>query len=140
MSTSRCRLRPAIFFPRVVAPIPAAAGRLDRLAVQHGGRRVPGATVQLPHLGPQGVVDPVPGAVGLPPPEVGVHRLPRRIVVRHGPPRAPGAEQVEHRVGQVAVVVLPRPAARLRSREQVLDVVPLEVLQVGRVWLPCHAT
>src|SRR5262245_59677297 len=41
VSTTTCRLRPAIFFPRVVPLGAAGLGRLDRLAVDHasaGGR------------------------------------------------------------------------------------------------------
>lgn len=37
VSTNGCRLRPLIFFPRVVALGAADLGGLDRLAIHHGG-------------------------------------------------------------------------------------------------------
>src|SRR5215475_10946412 len=57
VSTSTCRLRPPIFFPRVVPLGAAGLGRLDGLAVEHAGRRRRLATVQLAQVHPQDGVD-----------------------------------------------------------------------------------
>src|SRR5262249_57116928 len=62
VSTSRCRLRPPIFFPGVVPLGAAGLGRLHRLAVDHPGgrRRLP--LVELADVHPQDVVDRFPEA------------------------------------------------------------------------------
>lgn len=141
VSTSRCRLRPATFFPPVVPLRAAALGRLHRLAVDDpgAGRRLP--PVGTSDLGPEGVVDLLPHP-GVPPRvEVVADRLPRREVVGQHPPGAPAPRQVEDGVDHLPQRVLPGPPGRaVALREQVADVVPLEVGQVARVSLPCIGT
>ena len=132
-------MRPPIFFSRVVAAFATAVGRLDRLAIQDG-RGWPGlAALDAAAFGAEGVVDPLPGSVGLPAAEVGVDRLPGREVVGQQPPGTAGAAEVEDSRDQVAVAILAGAAAGFGCRHQVLDVVPLQVRQVGWVGLPCHA-
>ena len=117
-------------------------GGLDRLAIDpQGGRRRRVAGLD-PHLRAERVVDALPHAGQAPQAEPGVHRLPRREVVRQQPPRLPGPEQVEHGVHHLAGVGRRPPAlagAGLDAREQRLDPLPLVVGQIGRVGLPCHA-
>jgi hypothetical protein len=59
--------------------------------------------------------------------------------VRQHPPGAAGPDQVEDGVHQVPAGVLSGPAAGHRAGDEVLDVAPLQVGQVRRVALPCHA-
>src|SRR6516162_4051668 len=141
VSTSTCRLRPAIFFPRVVAPGTAALGRLDRLAVDHGGAGRRLAVVHPPHVGPQDVVDLLPQAPVPPGVEVIGNGLPRREVVGEHPPGAAAAGQVEGGVDDLAQGVGAGPAgAGARLGEQVFDVDPLQVGQIAGVTHPCfHA-
>ena len=131
-------MRPAIFFPSVVAPVAPATRRLHRLAIQHRRGWPGGAVIEAPHFPPQSLVNPLPSAVGLPQPKIRVHRLPRREVMRQRSPRAASAQQVEHRIQQIAVTMPSRPASRLGSRNEVFDVVPLKIFQVCWVGLPCH--
>src|SRR5207237_4990937 len=86
VSTATNRLRPTTFFPRVGPARAALLGRLHRLAVEDRGRGLGIPPGRPPDLLPQGVVDPVPGAVPLPRPEVVERDPPARQVVG---PRAP---------------------------------------------------
>src|SRR5262245_20988279 len=141
VSTSRCRLRPATFFPPVVPLRAARLGRLHGLAIGHAGARRLLPVEELADVPPEGVVELLPDALVAPGVEVVRHRLPRGEVVRQHPPGGPGAGQVEDRVDDVLAVVGPGPAGPprgpLAAREQVGDVGPLEVGQVTRVSLPC---
>src|SRR5262245_59848018 len=131
VSTSTCRLRPATFFPPVVALGAAGLGRLHRLAVDDagaGGRLPPG---QAPDLGPQGGMDLLPDP-GVPPGvEVVGDGLPGREVARQHPPGAAAPGHVQDRVDDLPQGVGAGPARLPRaSGEEVLDVVPLEISQV----------
>jgi hypothetical protein len=133
-------LRPLIFFPRVEAAFAAPLAGLNRLAVEHGRGRLLVPALGVAQVGAQGVVDPLPGPVGLPAAEVAVDGLPGGEVVRQHSPGAAGGQEVEDGVEQVPVGVLPGPAAGLGAGDQVFDVGPLEVGQVRRVALPfAHA-
>src|SRR4051794_16326923 len=95
VSTATNRLRPATLFPPVVPVRAAQLGPLHRLAVHDRHRRprlLPGGP---PDLRPQGVVDAVPGAVGLPRPEVVEADAVRRQVVGQRPPDAAVAGLVQ---------------------------------------------
>src|SRR5262245_11978873 len=95
VSTSTCRLRPAIFFSAVVPLGATGLGRLHRLAVQDtgtGGRLSPG---QGANLGPQGGVDLLPDTSVPPGVEVVGYGLPGREVVGQQTPGAAAPGQVE---------------------------------------------
>src|SRR5438045_401053 len=77
VSTNTCRLRPATFFPPVVALGATGLRRFHRLAVDDAGTRGRFLAGGSPDIGPQGGVDPLPDP-GVPP---GVE------VVRDGLPR-----------------------------------------------------
>src|SRR5579859_2546945 len=142
VSTRTCRLRPPIFFPRVV-PLGAADLRgLDRLAVHHGGTGGRFAVVQLPQVDPEHAVDLLDQPGVAPGVEVVADQTPGREVVRQHAPGTAAAGQVEQGIHDVAQVVGAGPAAlaALGPVEQVLDVVPLEVGEVAGIVLPCvHA-
>ena len=123
-----CRLRPPIFFPRVVPPGSAGLGRLDGLAVDDagGGRRL--AAGAGAGVAAQGGVDLRPQAAVAPGVEVVGHQAPGREVVGQQPPGAAGAGDVQGGVDDLAGRVGAGPAgAPLVRAEQVADVVPLEV-------------
>src|SRR5262249_5953238 len=139
VSTSRCRLRPATFFPPVVPLRAARLGRLDALAVDDRPAGGIFAVVQAADADAEDVVDLVPEALVPPGVEVVGDGLPGREAVRQRPPGTAAAGQVEDGVDDLTPgvsAVPPRLAGRLPlRREQVLDVVPLEVRQVTRISL-----
>src|SRR5262249_7328013 len=102
VSTATNRLRPLIFFPRVEAARAALLGRLHRRAVEDGRGRLGLLAGLAPDLVAQGVVDPVPGAVPLPDPEVVEHDAVRRQVVGQGAPDAAVAGLVQDGVDDLA--------------------------------------
>src|SRR3954466_9960911 len=73
----------------VASLLPAHACGLDRLAVHHPGARFGISVLAHPHTLAQGGVDPLPGAVLTPHPQVMVDGLPRREVVGEQAPLAP---------------------------------------------------
>src|SRR5438067_1335105 len=113
VSTATNRLRPATFFPPVVPVRGTELGPLDRLTIDDRDGRLGVLPGGPPDLLPQRVVDPVPGAVGLPRPEVVEHDPVRRQVVRQGPPHAPVAGLVQDGVDHLPAGVPGRTAARL---------------------------
>src|SRR5262245_18300424 len=133
VSTHTCRLIPVTLFPPVEPAGPRLLGRPHGLAVGDAGRRL-GVLPPLgrPHGPPQGVLDPVPGAVRLPLREVPEGRVPVGQVGRQGPPRAPLADGVHDGVQQGPAGVLGRPPARLVGRDQGFQDRPLGVRQPGR--------
>jgi len=141
-STATNRLRPLVFFPRVVPLGSADMGRLHRLAIhtQRLGRRRR-SSIQA-HLLTQGGVDLVPHPGHAPEAEAGVDGLPgREVVGQHTPSRA-GAEVVEQRVEDLTRVVGGSAAlgtAGLGGRQQRLETLPLLVGEIGGVRFPFHA-
>lgn len=86
----------------------------------------------------------LPGAVGAPRGEGVADRLPRREVVRQGPPLAPRACDVQDRVHDVLEVVGAWPTGRtvaaVTTGDQVVNVLPLQFAQITGIRLPCaHA-
>src|SRR5262249_20237434 len=107
---------------------------LDRLAVGDARRRlVVVPPLGRPHLPPQGVLDPVPGAVLLPLLEVPEGGVPVRQGRRRGPPGAPPADRVQDGIEDSPAGVLRRPAAGLVGRDQGLEDGPQLVAHPGRV-------
>src|ERR1700739_171368 len=88
VSTSRWRLRPEIFFSRVVPAYAASVGGLHRLTIEDGGTRLRLAALECAKRPPQDLVHTLPRAVEAPTPIVAVYRFPGREIVRH---HAPGA-------------------------------------------------
>ena len=133
-----CRFRPPIFFSGVVAPLPAAARRLDRLTVDNRRRRRHCTALVAPQLIAQGIMHPLPCAVGLPLAKVSVDRLPRRIIMRQTTPRTARPHMIKHSVEQLAVGVTARPAAGFGSGNQMRNVLQLHIRQIGGIRLPGH--
>src|SRR5262249_1959551 len=122
VSTKTCRLRPAIFFPAVVALGAAGLGRLDRLAIEDAGAGRRLAVVEEANASPQRGMNVLPDALATPGVEVVGDGLPGREVMgqHHG--------------------VAARPAgAAIPLGKQMLDVVPLGVCQITGVTLPCRS-
>src|SRR5437868_5616646 len=105
VSTSSCRLRPRIFFPPIIAAWPADFGRLDGLAVQDRRRGLWCPSRLVPVLLPQGLLQPVPGAIAAPGIIVVAHALPGRIVRGDHPPLAARAQQGEDGVEDLPCVI-----------------------------------
>lgn len=120
--------------PRVVAVRPLF-GRLDRLAVEHPGGGLAMTPLGLAEVAPQLVEESVDGAVLLPRHEVPVDDLPGRQFVRHRPPLAAGAGDVEEGVDDLAPLVLGRSAALLGSRDESGDLGPLRPGQIAGIGL-----
>src|SRR5271165_543401 len=138
VSTSRCRLRPLIFFPRVVALGPAGFRRLDALAVddRRAGRVL--SAIGAADVETEDGVDFLPDAFVTPGVEVVRHRLPRREVMGQHPPGATAAGQVADGVDDVAQGVGAWPSTlALALREEVLNVVPLQIGKITGITLPC---
>src|SRR5262249_42367341 len=127
------------FFPPVVPLGPARLSGLDRLAVDDGPAGGVLTVVQAADADAEDVVDLLPDTFVPPGVEVVGHGLPRGEVVGQHPPGAAASGQVEDGVDDLTAgvsAVPPRLAGRLPfGREQMLDVVPLEVGQVARIRL-----
>lgn len=139
VSTTMCRLRPTSFFSPVEATWPALFGRLDALAIKHGGTRLglfaSLGSYSLSQLG----VQVFPSAILLPLAKVMKHNSIRRQIVRQATPRAAVAGDIQNGVDDFSPRILRRPAARLRPWHPRLDPPPLHVRQIGRVRVPSHA-
>src|SRR3954447_4271273 len=139
VSTSTCRLRPLIFFPRVVALRPARFGGLDGLAVDDAGRGGFLLALDGAEVDPQGVVDLLEEPLVPPGVEVVADQAPGREVVRQHPPGAATFGQVEQGVDHFAAGVGAAASGLAFGlplrREQVLDVLPLNLGQVAGVSL-----
>src|SRR5262245_41407630 len=110
--------------------------RLDRLAVQHGGRRLAVPAEGGPHVAAQQLQQSVEGAVALPLHEVPVDDPPGREVRGQHPPPAAGAGDVQQAIDDLAPRVLGGPAAGPGGGDDPLELGPLAVGQVGRVAVP----
>src|ERR1043166_6718221 len=99
----------------------AAAGWLDRLAVDTSDARVGVAALALADPPAQGGKEAVPGAVAFPGLEVVVDGLPRREVMRQGTPGTALAGQVEEGVDHLPHRGFPGSAARPRRGDQRLQ-------------------
>ena len=138
VSTSKCRLRPLTFFPRVVTTLSCLVRHLDTLAVEHADAWFGLPLVPAAHLLPESGVDASPSAV-VPPAGIElVHRSPLGEVVRQHSPSTPGAGDVEDGVEDLSHVGRAWPTARFGGRNQRLDPLPLRIGQIGGVSLPCH--
>jgi hypothetical protein len=125
-------------FATVVTAHARHCGRLDTLAIQTAGCRMLMPAGLVAHLCAQRVVDTLSGAVIPPDTEVMVDALPVRIVLgQHAPLRA-ADQNVQHRIQDLAHVQAARPPARFGGRDQVFDIIPVAVGQIGGVCLCIH--
>jgi|SRR5579864_253420 len=138
LSTSTCRLRPTTFFSPVVPSRAGQRRRLHGLAVESGRRWLRIATVQEAAVIAQGIVDVLPRSVLLPAAQVAVDGVPRGKVVGQHAPRAAASQYIKDRVHNVAAIVFGGSAARFWGWDQVSDVRPLPILEIGRIALPAH--
>src|SRR5581483_6689223 len=138
MSTSVCRLRPTIFFSRVVPSFSRVIRRLDGLAVQGGGtwfRRL-ALDFQAQVVADFGVQRlPQPGQ--LPTSHLRVDRLPPGEVVWQHPPRTTGPQQIPVGVENLPNRDLARPAIGCLGPQVRFDTLPLSVGKIGRIGLAC---
>jgi len=106
------------FSEKLQGPLPALAadaGRLDRLAVDGAGARLGVAPQSDAESLAQQALDPFPGAIPPPLPEVVEGRLPRRPVRGQQAPGAARAQQVQESVHDGAHAVASRPPGGARA-------------------------
>jgi hypothetical protein len=84
-------------------------------------------------------MDPFPGAARAPTPEVAVHGLPVRHIVRQQPPSASGADQVQDCVQNRQAIMFHGAPSKYGRRPQPLDSFPLSVAQIAGIAGPLHA-
>src|SRR5215213_2267307 len=121
--------------PVVTALFSANPGALDRLAIHHASAGLRISAQANPQAFSDGPVDPLPGAVDPPFPEVVVDGGPPGEVVRKHAPLAAASEEVEDGVKDLAKIVDPGPSESLGSWHVRLDVVPFGVGKIRRVSL-----
>ncbi len=133
-STATWRLRPLIFFARVVAALSGLVGCFDRLAVNNGCRRGHVAPFGVAQPIAQCVVDERPGPVLAPLAKVAIDGLPGAEVFGQKPPRAARSNDVEDGVDQGATVVAERASAfaptGLGCGHQRFDLVPFFIGEI----------
>ena len=127
---------PVDFLAGIVAPLVAALGALDALAVEAARRGLAAAAGHQTHVLPQMLMHLGPQPRVLPAPEVVIDRRPRRKMLGQVAPLAPGLDEVEDRVEQLAVGVLAWPARPAGLGEAVVDELPLGVGQITGVAHP----
>src|ERR1019366_8342351 len=100
---------PQDLLPRVVAALAALVRHLDALTVHDASTRLRILPRVLAHRPPQQVMDALPGTVQPPAPEVAVHGLPGRQVMRQHPLRTTRPQHVPDRVADLPPGMAPRP-------------------------------
>src|SRR6266702_5417967 len=96
VSTSRWRLRPQIFFPRVVAFFRATNRTgFDRLTVDHCRARFRISPLFFAHLFAERLQDAIPNPFALPATKVVIDGSPGRKLMRQQAPRTPTPKEVE---------------------------------------------
>jgi hypothetical protein len=132
-------LRPPIFFSRVVALGATRFGRLDGLTIEDAGTRRVLAIIKAADVNAEDVVDLLPEALIPPGVEVVGDGLPGGEIMWEHPPGTARAGEIEDGVDDLLAwvsAVSSGPAGGLPlRREQVLDIVPLEVGQITGVSL-----
>jgi len=107
--------------------------RPDGLAVEHGGAWGCLASSPFAVFEQQRMVEAIPDAFAFPSPQVVIDGLPRREVVRQKPLGAPGAQQIEDGVHDLALFGLARAASGAGVGDHGRNGGPLVVSQVGGV-------
>src|SRR5918911_1053402 len=108
LSTTTCRLRPATFLARVVAPLASGLGGLHALTVDHKRAGLCTPPGLLAHLLDQRRVDLLPGAVPTPFVKVVADTLPLGKLVGQQAPLAARAREVAQCVDHLAQIQLRR--------------------------------
>src|SRR5215203_7250172 len=116
--------------PVVTALFSAHPGALDRLGIHHACAGLRISARANPEAFADGSVDPLPGAVDTPFPEVVVDGGPLREVVGQQTPLATGLQEVEDGVEDLAKAVGPGPSVSLGGGQVRLYVVPFGVGKV----------
>src|SRR6201987_6520287 len=86
------------FLAGIKAACPAGLGGLDRLAVDHPGRRAGLAALRPAGAPQENVVEPQPHLTGAPGIEVALHRSVGRKLLGQQTPLAAGLGQIEYRI------------------------------------------
>jgi hypothetical protein len=107
--------------------------RLHSPAVKDRGTRALLPPDRSPHLAPQGRVDPLPGPVALPAPEVVVRRPPRWQVAGEKPLRTANPQEVIDPVEHLAPIDASSPPARVGRGDQRVEERPLRIGEITRV-------
>jgi len=128
-------LAPFDLLGRIVTPRPAAFGRLDRLTVDHSGRRARLAGRRFARLLQQVEIDGLKQAVVAPVVEIALHSGKRRKVLGQHPPLTAGPRDIQCRVQYGAQLGRARPAQTLGRRHVRLDQRPFAVGQIACVAL-----
>lgn len=116
--TSRCRLRPLTFFPRVEAAQVVSIGHLHKLAVESLNASFAPSSCQAPDLFAQSRVYRFPSPVFAPSIEKLEYGPRRRKVVWQHTPGVSGANGIEDRIEDVAHLMCIRTATRLNGRNE----------------------
>src|SRR4051812_24605525 len=125
-------------FAAIVATQAAHRRALDTLTVQTTSGWMFMSASTPSYLGAQSIVDTLPGAIVTPNPEVMIDTFPGRIVLgQHAPLRA-ADQNVQDRIDELAHIQAARPTTSFGGRDQVFDIIPLAVGQIGRVCVCVH--
>ena len=117
-------------FSGVVAPLVAAFGALDTLAVDDGRTGLGLASFDHTHLLPQMGVNRHPQTGALPEPEIVVSGAPGSKVLWHIAPLTASLDDIEDCVEQLAEGVLAWPALLVGLGETIVDELPFAVSQI----------
>src|SRR5205085_3903666 len=131
-------LAPLDLFGCVITADAFYFGGLDALAIQTTRRRVLVAAGLLPHTSAHGVMQTLPVAAQAPPAKVMIDALPLWIFARQHAPLDAADHHVEDSVDDQTHVQRTRASARFRFGNQVFDMLPLAVSQIGRIDLVRH--
>ena len=132
---------PAVDVLGVVAtPLLAAAGRVDRLAVNAGRGTGVVRLLHRPHLAAEDVVDPVQGPIPPPLVEVAPDGALGREVDGQVAPLAAGANEIEDGIQDIPQVGLAGPPTAGLGRDVWLDQGPVGISEVTGVRVRSHTT
>jgi len=125
-------------FATVVAAHPAHRGGLDTLAIQTAGSWVLMPASTPTYCGTQAIVDTLPGAIITPNPEVMLDAFPLRVVRGQHAPLGATNQNIQNGIDDLAHLQVAWPTTQFGGRDQVFDIIPLAVGQIGRVCLCVH--
>ena len=119
-------------------PVAPFFSGLHRLAVNNGrtGCRFPAPSLTNPDM--EGLMNPLPGFLPSPYPEVVVDQLPRRQVMRQETPSAAGAQHIPDSVDNLPAGVLGWTSPRFGRRNQGPQNIPLGISQIRGIKCSHH--
>src|SRR5919106_755964 len=79
-------------------------------------------------------MDTLPGTVQAPVPKVGIHRLPRRQIMRQHPPLTPAAHHIQDRINNLTATMFRWTATSLHRWDNRFQALPFFISQV--CWIP----